>query len=125
MRRVILLGAALLGLAAAACGPDYDRTEFGGQVAGPLGGEVTRERVVVYQGGLVKMHIVSRNDDDDAMSNEIVSHDPSVLETVPVVSDHDYAFLGITPGKTQIDVKADGKLVLVIDAVVLDQPASE
>lgn len=124
MRRAILFGAAVLGFAAAACGPDYDRTEFSGKVA-PLGGDVTREHVVVPQGGLVKVHIVSRNDDDDDMSNEIVSHDPSVLETVPVVSDHDYAFLGIKPGKTQIDVKADDRLVLVIEAVVTEQPASE
>jgi len=39
------------------------------------------------------------------------------------VSEHDYSFFGIRPGMTQRSSCApDDKLVLVIDAVVTEQP---
>lgn len=116
-----LLSIAVLGLLAGGCGPSYDRTEFTGQVAGGLGGEVTRERIVVPSGTLVKVHIVSKNDDNESMSNQIRSKDPSILDAIQVVSDRDYAFLGVRPGKTQVEIKADDQVVLVIDALVTEQ----
>jgi hypothetical protein len=127
MKSKILFAAALglLGASLAACGPDYDRTEITGQVYGPLGGEVKRERIVVPVGQVAKAHIVSMNDDNETMSNQITSKDTAIMEAIQVVSDRDYAFLGIAPGKTQIEIKADGETVLIIDAIVTEQPSPQ
>jgi hypothetical protein len=40
------------------------------------------------------------------------------------VSDRDFAFIGVKTGKTEIQIRADDKIVLRIEAVVTDQPAS-
>ena len=39
-----------------------------------------------------------------------------------MVSPGDYAFLGLRPGQTEVEVLADGKVVLILTAVVTEQP---
>ncbi len=110
-------------LGSAACGPDYDRTQIEGIVSSPLGGSIDRTRVVVPVGMIVKARIRPYNDDDEVMSGTLQVRDPSIMEVVDVVSDHDYAFLGLRPGVTAIELRADGKVVLILDAIVQEQPA--
>jgi hypothetical protein len=120
-----LFAAAILASAAAlaGCGPDYSRTDIPTTgVIAPPGGEITYQHVVVPQGLILKAHIQSFNSDGDEMGNEVRSTDPSVMDAAYVVTDHDWAFLGNELGKTTIEVKANGETVLVLDAVVVEQP---
>lgn len=117
LARGLVLGAALFALG---CGPDYDRTEISGHVALPSA-EATRERITVLHGTMLKVHIVSKDDGNDEMSNTVTSAQPNILEVAPVISDHDYAFLGVSPGHTEVEIKAEGKTVLIIDAFVIAQ----
>lgn len=117
LARGLVLGA---GLFALGCGPDYDRTEISGIVALP-DAECTRERITVRHGTMLKVHIVSKDDGNDEMSNTVSSAQPGILEVAPVISEHDYAFLGVSPGHTEVEVKAEGKTVLIIDAFVVAQ----
>lgn len=121
MKKLMTALATSLAIAATACGPDYDRTDIQGVIASPLGGRVDRTRIEVPVGMIVKAHIVPWNDDREPMEATIRSRDPGVVEVAQVVSDRDYAFLGLRRGTTQIEIRADGDLVLVIDAIVSDQ----
>ncbi|AKU97969.1 hypothetical protein AKJ09_04633 [Labilithrix luteola] len=109
-------------LALGACGPSYDHTEITGVVASPLGGTVTFQRVEIPEGMIVKAHIVSLNDDDDLMGGTVRSHDESIVGVSSLVSDRDFAFEGRKPGRTDVEILADGKLVLVLEAIVSAQP---
>lgn len=120
MKKLAML---LVPLALVACGPDYDRTEISGVVTGKLGGSVNVSRVSVPEGSIVKAHLVSYDTDDKTMTAEIRSADERVLQVAPVVTKDDWAFLGVAPGRTTVDIKADGHTVLVIDAIVTPQPA--
>jgi len=121
------LFAAVLALALApalgGCGPDYDRTEINAQPS-KLGGGVTKSRIEVPLGMVVKAHIVSYDDDEKVMKATFRVADPAILEVAGVVTDSDYAFLGLRPGITQVELRADGDLVLIVDAVVTEQPAA-
>jgi hypothetical protein len=123
--RSLLFAIALLGATAlVGCGPDYDRTEISG-VIDPPGGEINHARLVVPQGTLVKAHIVPFNDDDEPMSLQVRSANPDLLEVAPTINDHDFVFLGKRLGSTTVELKADGKVVLVLDATVSEQPSPE
>jgi hypothetical protein len=117
-----ILALALAALGVVACGPDYQRTDIEGVVTSPLGGRIDYSRVEVPLGMILKAHIVPTNDEGKPMETTIRSRDPGVVEVAPVVSDHDYAFLGLRPGITQVEIRAEGDLVLIIDAVVTAQP---
>jgi hypothetical protein len=39
-----------------------------------------------------------------------------------VVSDGDYAFLGLATGQTEVEIRANGKLVLILTVYVTAQP---
>ncbi len=120
MKRLALFA---LPLALLACGPDYDHTSIDGVVTGKLGGSVDIARVTVSEGAIVKAHIVSYNTDKKTMAMDIHSADESILQVKPVVSSNDYAFLGLAPGHTTVEIKADGDTVLVLEAIVTQQPA--
>lgn len=117
LARSLVLAAAVF---AVGCGPDYDRTEISGIVA-LAGGECTRERITLRHGTVLKVHIVSKDDGNDEMTNSVSSAQPNILEVANVISDHDYAFLGVSPGRTEVEIKAEGKTVLIIDAFVVAQ----
>lgn len=128
-RRASRVVAALAALALAAlglggCGPDYDHTDITAirPPPAPLEGNVDYARIQVSLGSVVTAHIVSYDDDHKAMSVELRAKDRSVVEVANVVSEHDYAFLGLRPGTTEVEMLAGGKLVLIFTAVVTDQP---
>jgi hypothetical protein len=110
--------------ALAGCGPDYDHTDLaiGKAPPKPLDGRVDYARIQVSVGAVVTAHLVSYDDDHKEMATDLRSKDPSVVEVAGVVSPGDYAFLGLRPGSTEIEVRADGHLVVVLKAVVTEQP---
>jgi len=119
-----LAALALASAALAGCGPDYDHTEIVGIVPSRLGGRIDYTRVEVPVGMVVKAHIAPYNDERELMPTSVRSLDPSVMEVSSVITDQDFAFLGLRPGVTQIELRAEGELVLVLDAVVTEQPAA-
>ena len=120
MRAAVLASALALG----ACGADYDHTEIT-NVKGspPFPGSVSYARIVVPLGMVVTAHVVSYDDDHKAMAMGLQSMDPRVVEVEGVVSANDYAFFGLTPGTTDVQLTAAGKVVLIVTAVVTNQPA--
>ncbi|GAC1549296.1 MAG: hypothetical protein NVS3B10_12690 [Polyangiales bacterium] len=117
--------AAIVGCAAAlaGCGADYDHTDIT-NVKGslPFEGTMDYARIVVPVGMVVTAHIVSLDDDKKTMSTGIQSKDKRILEVAGVVTPDDYAFLGLAPGTTDVEITAAGKVVLVVTAVVTNQP---
>lgn len=124
-RRFALAATLAAGALSAGCTADYDRTDITvvRPPPAPLAGSVNHARIHVSVGSVVTAHIVSYDDDHDTMSLELRAMDRSVVEVANVVSEHDYAFLGLRPGTTDVEMRADGKLVLIFTAVVVDQPA--
>ena len=111
-------------LALAGCGVDYDHTEItnvkGSQ---PFPGTMNYARVVVPVGMVVTAHIISYDDDHKTMTTGLTPTDTRVVEVTTVVSPNDFAFFGLTPGTTDVQLTAGGKVVLILTAVVTDQPA--
>lgn len=124
-RSKTLLTASLLACLAgvAGCGPDYERTDITNPRPSPLGGRVDRSRIEVPAGMVITAHIIPYDDDQEIMPIDLRSRDTGILEVAGVITEHDYAFFGLRPGTTQIELRADNRLVLVIDAVVTEQPA--
>jgi hypothetical protein len=114
--------AALLAPALVGCGPEYDHTDITGVHPSPLGGSMNYARINVPAGMVVTAHLVSYDDSNGRMSMDVRSRDASIVEVTSVISDHDYAFFGHRAGTTQIELRADDKLVLIVDAVVTEQP---
>jgi hypothetical protein len=119
------LGAiALTALLLAGCGAEYDHTDILSvhQPPKPLAGRVDYARIQVSVGAVVTAHIVSYDDDHKEMAADLRSKDTGVVEVTGVVTPGDYAFLGMRVGETEIEVRADGHLVLILKAVVTEQP---
>ncbi len=112
-------------VALAGCGAEYDHTDIVGVHAPPkpLDGRVNYARINVSVGAIVTAHIVSYDDDHKELAAELRSKDTNVVEVTGVVTPGDYAFLGLRPGQTEVEVRADGHLVLILTAVVTDQPS--
>jgi hypothetical protein len=120
-RRAVVLAALALG--AMACGPEYNRTEITAEKGrNTLGGGVSKQRLDVPEGLVITAHIVAWNDDNEQMPLGVRSKDPSVVEVKGVVNDRNYAFVGLKEGTTEIELIADGDLVLTIPATVTKQP---
>ena len=117
-----VFGASLLLLAG--CGPEYDHTDIFSVHAPPkpLAGQVDYARIQVSVGAVVTAHIVSYDDDHKEMAADLRSKDTNVVQVTGVVAPGDYAFLGMRPGQTEVEVRADGHLVLILTAVVTEQP---
>ncbi len=113
---------ALAGLAG--CTAQYDHTDIGQARASVLGGRVDRQGISVPEGMVVTVHIVSYNDDDNIMTMSLRAKDPTILDVSNVISDHDFAFIGLKQGVTDVELRADDRVVLVMQAVVGPQPAS-
>ena len=122
MKRLAWMGA--LALALAGCGAEYDHTEIT-NVKGspPFQGTMTYARIVVPVGMVVTAHIVSLDDATKTMTTVVRSKNTSVLDVATVVSANDYAFFGLAPGTTDVELTADGKVVLIVTAVVTEQPS--
>jgi hypothetical protein len=118
------LGALCALTTLAGCAAEFDHTEItnvkGSQ---PFPGTVTYARIVVPVGMVVTAHIVSYDSDHKSMDMGLQSKDTSVVEVEPVVSANDYAFFGLTPGSTDVELTASGRVVLIVTAVVTDQPS--
>ncbi len=125
MKKLATLAAiAACALSLAGCGADYDHTDIT-NVKGstPFPGTMNYARIVVPVGMVVTAHIVSLDDDRKTMATTVSSKDTRVLEVAGVVSADDYAFLGLAPGTTEVEITADGKVVLIVTAVVTNQPS--
>lgn len=107
-----------------ACGPSYDRVEIDQVTVGKLQGEITTQHITITEGSLVTARITPYDSDHKDLTSHVRSLDESYLTVTPMVTDHGYAFYGLRPGRAQVEVKADGETVLVIDADVKAQPAS-
>jgi len=120
-RKAVIVAALAFG--AMACGPEYDRTEISA-VKGrtTLGGTIDTRRLDVPEGLVITAHIAVWNDDNEQMSLGIRSKDPSIVEVKGVVNERNYAFVGRREGTTEIELIADGDLVLTIPATVVKQP---
>ena len=120
-RRAVVLAALALG--ALACGPEYDRTEISA-VKGhtTLGGAINTQRLDIPEGLVITAHMVVWNDDNEQMSLGVRSKNPSIIEVAGVVNERNYAFVGLKEGTTEIELIADGDLVLTIPATVKKQP---
>ena len=120
-RKAILFAALAFG--AMACGPEYDRTEISA-VKGhtTLGGGISDQRLDVPEGLVITAHIAVWNDDNEQMPLGNRSKDPSIVEVKGVVNERNYAFVGLREGTTEIELIADGDLVLTIPATVVKQP---
>ncbi len=125
MRRLMARASvlAMVALGVSACGPEYDRTEISAvKGEGTLGGTISTRRLDVPEGLVITAHIAVMNDDDEHMALEIRAKDPSVIEVRPVVNPHNYAFVGLKQGATEVQFVADGSVVLTIPATVTAQP---
>ena len=109
-------------LALVACGPEYDHTDITAVKASDLGGGMSRSGLEVHEGMIVKAHLVVWNDDNEPMPLTVRSTDTSIVEVASVVTDRDFAFLGLKAGRTTIEFKAEDTVVLTIDAEVKAQP---
>jgi hypothetical protein len=125
-KKVFGLGVGLFSMiAVAACGPDYERTDITAVKQSPLGGTVTTRSITVPEGMIVKAHVVPTNDDGDLMQADVKSRDETVVEIAAIVNDRDYAFIGKSVGKTEVEFRADGEVVFVLIAEVTPQPPPE
>jgi hypothetical protein len=123
-RARLALGAlALSGVLLGACGPDFDHIEMTTRPT-RLGGRLDLQRVEVPIGGILKAHILPLNDDREVLEPDVRSLDPSVVEVARVASELDFAFLGVRKGTTRVEIRAAGDVVLILDAVVTDQPSA-
>lgn len=108
-------------LAVAGCGPDYDHTEINNAKPSLPGGRISYSRLEVPVGSLVTAHIVSYDDKHAPMAMGLFTKDATVIDVQNVVSEHDYAFFGLRPGVTEVEMTAGGKVVLIVTAVVTEQ----
>jgi hypothetical protein len=113
---------AISAVVLAGCGPEYDHTDITAVKASPLGGSMNFTRIEVPVGMIVKARIISYDDERKEMAADIRVADPGVVEATGVVTNGDYAFLGLKPGTTDVTIRADGKVVLIITAIVTAQP---
>jgi hypothetical protein len=90
--------------------------------AGPLGGNVNYARVEVLDGALVIAHVANVDDEQDDMKTEFRIQKPDVVDVQGVVSDGDYAFFGRKVGTSEVEIRANGKLVLILTVYVQPQP---
>lgn len=120
--KVSLLFVAVGLLAVNGCVATYGRTDIS-MVSGSaeLPSTVTGRHISLSVGGVVTAHIGPFNSDDKPMVGDVASEDNNVLEVSRAYGDKNYAFLGKHPGKTTVELKADGVVVALIDAEVLDQ----
>lgn len=116
---LVALGAVLVS----ACNDDYDRLELSKQPS-TIGGDIDRSHLVVPVGMIVKAHLAPIDDSGDVMTATVSVVDETIVEAASVVSEADFAFIGLKPGKTEIVLKADGKTVLIIPTTVTEQNVS-
>lgn len=123
-RKLAAIAAFAIGAAAlSGCGPDYDRTELSAVKPDPFGGTITKQSLEVHEGMIVKANVSVWNDDNERMTLEIVADNPAIVAIEPVVSYHDYTFIGKAVGTTQIRIYANDELVLTVPANVKAQPS--
>jgi len=120
--RTTALVVALAALVLGGCAADYDHTDISNVKAGRLGGRVNYSRVDVPVGALIVAHVANVDDDKDAMKTEFRIKDSKIVDVQGVVSDGDYAFLGLAIGQTEVEIRANGKLVLILTVYVTAQP---
>lgn len=123
IRKVLASAALLLGVSAlSGCGPDFDHVSIDGVVTSSLGASrIDTARVTVAEGMVLKAHIVAFNDDNEVMETRVETKQGGILGMSRVISDGDFAFYGISAGETEVELYADGKLVLIMKATVTPQ----
>jgi hypothetical protein len=115
----------LLALAAAGCTAGYSHTDITQSGASELPASVSVTGVKVTHGDVMTAHIAPFNSDEKPMVGDVASDDQTIMNVVRAYGDKNYAFLGVKPGKTVVELKADGVTVARIDAEVLPQPTPQ
>jgi hypothetical protein len=116
--------AAALASAITGCGPEYDHTDISNVKEGMFGARIDRSRIEVKAGMIATAHIVSYNDDNEVMPMSVRAANPGILDVTGTITDHDFAFIGVKEGTTEVEILADNKVVLIISAEVRPQPAA-
>lgn len=122
-RRIAIALLSLGAIALSACGPDFDRVEIGKQPS-KIGGDISTTQLVIPVGMIVKAHLAPIDDSGDTMTARVRVVDNRILEAANVVTEADFAFIGLQPGTTEIELEADNKVVLIIPAIVTEQGVS-
>ena len=117
---VALFAFAMLGVGG--CGPSYDHTDISAVNATAIGGGIQKTHVQVPEGLVLSAHLDAKNDDQKSMGLIVRSQDPSIVEVQGIITDHDFAFLGVRAGHTAVEIVADDHVVLTIPADVTPQP---
>ena len=121
----LLAVVAAFAAGSAGCAAEYDHTDISGFRPSLFqsGEAVDRSHITVHAGMIVTAHVVAYNNDHNIMTMSVRAHDPTIVDVSNVISDHDFAFIGMKPGVTDVEIVAGNKVVLIISAVVLGQPA--
>ena len=110
-----------LGTVLTGCAAGYSRTEISSVSSNELSAEVTPTHITVTHGGVVTAHIAPFNSDSNPMVGDVASDDRTILDVQRAYGDKNYAFLGVKPGKTIIEFKADGVTVARVESDVVEQ----
>lgn len=124
-RRILSLAAvSLFAFGVTACGPDFQRIDISAVNPSPgeVKGQVNYQKVVVAEGMIITARIEPFNDNGKSMYGNVRSLDPSTMEVSTAINDRVFAFIGQRVGKTQLEFYASDKVVLVVDAEVVEQP---
>jgi hypothetical protein len=104
-----------------ACGPEYDHTTITNVKGSDIGGTMDLAHLEVPEGMITTANIVVYNDDDEIMKLVPRSADPSTIEVSNIINAHNYGFIGLKKGHTQILLYAEDELVVTIEADVTEQ----
>jgi hypothetical protein len=122
-KRVLVGAVWVLALASAGCGKaDFDHAEIDGIKPSPLGGNMSYARIEVPVGMIVVAHITAYDEDKKTMAVSLKEKETNIVSVTNVVTEHDYAFWGNSVGETEIEMRANDKLVLIVKARVIAQP---
>jgi hypothetical protein len=118
LRCLFALAAASL---ATGCAATYSHTDISQVSSNELQSQVNATHIQVTHGGIVTAHIAPFNSDGNPMVGDVASEDTSVIQVYRATGDNNYALLGVKPGRTHLEFKADGVTVVTIDTEVTEQ----
>ncbi|MBL8945933.1 MAG: hypothetical protein JNK45_22405 [Myxococcales bacterium] len=124
-RRVALLASSGLGLALAACQPHYDGLEIR-YINGV--GEFSADGITIKEGQALAVEVTPLSDNryEDYEKFDLVeleSFNPGILVVSPSTDVDRFVFIGVSTGKTAVDVTINGGDVDTIEATVEAQSA--
>jgi hypothetical protein len=118
-----ILALAFFAASVGGCTAGYSHTDISQTGTSELPASVSQIGVKVTHGDVLTAHVAPFNSDEKPMVGDVVSDDQTILNVVRAYGDKNYAFLGVKPGRTVVELKADGLTVARLEAEVLAQPA--